>query len=98
VRRTVLSKKELRRAGILARVKAGELRAIDAGELMRVSYRQAKLLWKRYQSGGAAKLHKARPKPSQWKPSPNHPWRKSVLFSPSVSSIRSAAAAIQALR
>jgi hypothetical protein len=56
VRRTALSKKELRRAGILARVKAGELRVIDAGELMRVSYRQAKRLWKRYQSGGAAKL------------------------------------------
>jgi hypothetical protein len=98
VRRTASSKKELRRAGILARVKAGELRVIDAGELMRVSYRQAKRLSKRYQSGGAAKLHKARPKPSQWKPPANHPWRKSVLPSPSVSSIRPPAAAVQALR
>jgi transposase len=56
VRRTALSKRELERAGILARVKAGELRVKDAGELMRVSYRQAKRLWKRYRSGGAAKL------------------------------------------
>jgi hypothetical protein len=46
----------------------------------------------------AAKLHEARPKPSQWKPSANHPWRKSVLPSPSVSSIRPPAAAVQALR
>ena len=56
MRRTALSKKELERAGILARVEAGELRVKDAGELMRVSYRQAKRLWKRYRSGGAAKL------------------------------------------
>jgi transposase len=51
-----LSKKELQRAGVLARVKAGELRVKDAADLMRVSYRQAKRLWQRYRSGGAAKL------------------------------------------
>jgi transposase len=54
--RTALSKRELRRAGVLARVKAGELRLKDAGELMRLSYRQAKRLWKRYCAGGAARL------------------------------------------
>jgi len=41
---------------VLARVKAGELRIKDAAALMRVGYRQAKRLWKRYQGGGAAKL------------------------------------------
>ena len=51
-----MSTRELQRAGVLARVKAGELRITDAGELMRVSYRQAKRLWKRYRDGGAAKL------------------------------------------
>jgi transposase len=51
-----LSKRELQRAGVLARVKAGELRVKDAAELMGVSYRQAKRLWKRYQAGGAASL------------------------------------------
>jgi hypothetical protein len=51
-----LSQRELRRAGVLARVKAGELLVKDAAELMRVSYRQAKRLWKRYQAGGAARL------------------------------------------
>ena len=54
--RTALSKRELSRGGILARVKAGELRLKDGAELMRVSYRQAKRLWKRYQAGGTAAL------------------------------------------
>jgi hypothetical protein len=56
VGRTALSKKELQRGGVLARVKAGELRLMDGAELMRVSYRQVKRLWKRYQAGGAASL------------------------------------------
>ena len=56
VGRTALSKRELQRAGVLARVKSGELRVTDAAELMRVSYRQAKRLWKRYQRGGAGSL------------------------------------------
>src|SRR5450432_1191251 len=56
VRRTALSRRELQRGGVLARVKAGELRVKDAAQLMRVGYRQAKRLWKRYQAGGAARL------------------------------------------
>jgi hypothetical protein len=56
VRRTALSKKELGRSGILARVKAGELLVKDAGVLMRVSGRQAKRLWGRYRKHGAASL------------------------------------------
>lgn len=51
-----MSKRELQRAGVLARVKARELLVREAAELMRVSYRQAKRLWKRYQAGGAARL------------------------------------------
>lgn len=56
MRRTALSKRELQRAGVLARVKAGELRLNNAAEVLRISYRQAKRLWKRYQNGGAAAL------------------------------------------
>jgi len=41
---------------VLARGKAGELRLKDAAELMRLSYRQAKRLWQKFQSGGAAAL------------------------------------------
>lgn len=51
-----MSKRELQKGGVLARVKAGELLVKDAAALMRVSYRQAKRLWKRYQAGGAGNL------------------------------------------
>jgi transposase len=59
VGRTALSKRELQRGGVLARVKSGELRLTDAAVVMRLSYRQAKRLWKRYQAGGAASLKHA---------------------------------------
>ena len=68
--RTALSRRELERAGVLARVKCGDLRVKDGAELMGVSYRQGKRLWKRYRAGGAAALkhgnagsrsHRARP-------------------------------------
>ena len=54
--RTALSKRELQRGGVLARLEAGELRRKDAAAVTQVSYRQAKRLWKRYQAGGAAAL------------------------------------------
>lgn len=54
--RTALSKKELQRGGVMARVKAGELRVKDAAELMRVSYRQGKRIWRRYSKGGTKAL------------------------------------------
>ena len=54
--RTALSKREMQRGGVLARVKAGGLRLRDGAVLMRVSYRQAKRLWKRYRAGEAASL------------------------------------------
>src|SRR5258708_9859217 len=56
VGRTALSKRELQRGGVLARVEAGGLRLTDGAVLLRVSYRQAKRLWKRYQAGGVARL------------------------------------------
>ena len=74
--RTALSKRELQRGGVLARVEAGELRLKDAAAVTQVSYRQAKRLWKRYQAGGAAALkhgnagrksHRARPEKERQK-------------------------------
>gem|GEM_PF-6068777 len=41
--RTAMSCKELRRAGVLARVKSGELTLVDAAVLMGMSYRQSTL-------------------------------------------------------
>ena len=51
-----MSKRELGRVEVLARVKRRELRVVDAAALMRVSYRQAKRLRKRYREEGAAGL------------------------------------------
>jgi len=54
--RTQMSKRELGRVEVLARVRSKQLRVLDAGRLLRVSYRQAKRLWKRYREEGAAGL------------------------------------------
>jgi transposase len=51
-----MSAKELRRAGVLARVRAETLTLRSAAALMTVSYRQAKRLYGRYRQQGAAGL------------------------------------------
>ena len=51
-----MSKRELGRVEVLARVGSQQLRLVDAHRLMGVSYRQAKRLWKRYREEGAAGL------------------------------------------
>ena len=51
-----MSERELRRVEVLARVCRKQLLLVDAGRLMRVSYRQAKRLWKRYRKEGATGL------------------------------------------
>jgi transposase len=60
-----MSKKELGRVEVLARVRSKQLRLVDAHRLMRVSYRQAKRLWKRYrEEGGAGLKHRNAGRPS----------------------------------
>jgi transposase len=54
--RAKLSSKELSRAEVMGRVKAGNLRLGEASELLELSYRQAKRLWARYREGGAKAL------------------------------------------
>jgi len=51
-----MSTRELRRAGVLARVAAGTLKLGSAAALMEVSYRQAKRLYRRYRAEGAKGL------------------------------------------
>jgi len=51
-----MSRRELSRVEVLARVRSERLKLVDATALLRVSYRQAKRLWKRYQQEGAAGL------------------------------------------
>ena len=51
-----MSSKELRRAGVLARVESGELKLVRAAVMMGMSYRQSKCLAKRYREGGVQGL------------------------------------------
>src|SRR4029077_2139400 len=57
--RTAMSCKELRRAGVLERVKSGELKLVNAAVMMGLSYRQTKRLAKRYREEGAKGLKHA---------------------------------------
>lgn len=61
-----MSRREMARAGVLARVKAGGLRVVDAAKLMGVCYRQAKRLWAVFQEQGAAGL-KVRQRMPAWR-------------------------------
>lgn len=73
-----MSAKELRRAGVLARVSAKTLTLKAAAVLMDVSYRQAKRLYRRYRRAGAAGLkHRSAGRPSNRRTSPRR--RRRVL-------------------
>ena len=58
-----MSTRELRRAGILARVAAGTLPLRSASVLMAVSYRQAKRLSQRYPGGGGERAQASERRP-----------------------------------
>lgn len=51
-----MSEKELRRVAVLGQVVAGDLKLVQAAELLGVSYRQGKRIWRRYREEGAAGL------------------------------------------
>ena len=51
-----MSAKEVRRGEVLSRVKRGELKLVEAAQLLEVSYRQAQRLKKRYGEGGCKAL------------------------------------------
>ena len=51
-----MSRRELRRVEVLSRVRGRELKLVDAAELVDLSYRQTKRLWKRYREEGAEGL------------------------------------------
>lgn len=60
-----MSEEELRRVGVLARVKSGDLKVVDAARMLAVSYRQAKRLWARYREEGPEGLkHRSAGRPS----------------------------------
>ena len=60
-----MSRKERKRLALLAQVKSGELKLVTAGEVMGVTYRQAKRVWQRSGvEGDAGLVHRSRGRPS----------------------------------
>ena len=51
-----MSKRELRRVGVLARVASEKLKLVDAAKILSLSYRQVKRIWRRYEDEGAEGL------------------------------------------
>ncbi len=51
-----MSSKELQRVEVLSRVASKALRLVDAAEILVLSYRQTKRIWRRYQQSGAEGL------------------------------------------
>src|SRR6202048_4362150 len=51
-----MSKRELRRVGVLARVASEKLKLVDAATILSLSYRQVKRIWRRYEKEGAEGL------------------------------------------
>jgi len=51
-----MSKRELRRVGVLARVASEKLKLVDAAKILSLSYRQVKRIWRRYEKEGAEGL------------------------------------------
>jgi len=51
-----MSSRELKRLGVLARVEKEALNLVNAAEILGLSYRQAKRIWRRYQEEGAEGL------------------------------------------
>ena len=51
-----MSEEEVRRAGVLKRVKAGELSQVEAAEILDLSYRQVKRLYRRFRRLGTKAL------------------------------------------
>ena len=51
-----MSRSERNRLAVLAQVKSGELTLVTAGEVMALTYRQAKRVWRRYRLEGDAGL------------------------------------------
>ncbi|HNC96519.1 MAG TPA: ISNCY family transposase [Myxococcota bacterium] len=59
-----MSAKERRRLVVLSELKEGKLPLVEAAAVMRVSYRQAKRIWRRYrQAGDAGLVHRSRGRP-----------------------------------
>src|SRR5262245_46870647 len=61
----LMSQKERKRLVVLEQVSRGQLKLVQAAQAMRVCYRQARRIWRRYQaSGDGGLVHRGRGRPS----------------------------------
>ena len=60
----LMSKRELNRIDVLARLDAGRLTSLAAADLMRITVRQTHRLLKRYRDGGAPAIASQAKRPS----------------------------------
>ena len=57
----LMSQKERKRLVVLEQVARGQMSLVQAAQVMRVCYRQARRIWQRYQEGGDGGLvHRGR--------------------------------------
>ena len=73
-----MSEKELRRVAVLGRVAGGELKLVQAAELLELSYRQGKRIWRRYREEGTTGLRHRRAGKRSNRAYPAR-WRRRVL-------------------
>jgi hypothetical protein len=67
-----MSQKERRRVGIMASVKAKELSLVEAAEVLGLSYRQTRRVWKRYGAeGDGGLMHRLRGRPGPRRKAPD---------------------------
>lgn len=59
MKRTAMSGHELERVEVMGRVRGGELKLGDAAVMLKLSYRQAKRLWRQYREVGRQGLSMA---------------------------------------
>ena len=52
MKRTAMSSRELERVEMMGRVASGALKLVHAAEMLELSYRQTKRLWRRYRKNG----------------------------------------------
>lgn len=65
----VMSQRERKRLEVFSRVKEGRMTLVEASSLLKLSYRQTKRVWRRYESQGDAGLvHRARGRASNRRP------------------------------
>jgi hypothetical protein len=73
----LMSRSERNRLVVLTQVKSGELTLVTAGEVMALTYHQAKRVWRRYRlEGDAGLVHRSRGRVNALRLQKRRPWNR----------------------